>query len=119
MLNPKNTIIGVLEIISYQHDKDKFADKFIELCMKQSFLELIGELPKEKVSVLTLQIKSVNNLEQFITVLKKYIHPFLLNRKIEYVSAKLFSEYIGEIIPTLDEATKTKLISYLENVGSS
>lgn len=119
MLNPKNTIIDVLEIISYQHDKEKFSDDFIELCMKQSFLELIGEIPKEKVEMLKIQMKSINDLDQYITLLKKYINPPLLKRKIEYTSAKLFQEYIDEIFPTLDENTKEKLMVYLGKVGNS
>lgn len=118
MLNPKNTIIDVLNIINYKNDKAKFADNFLELCMKQSFLEMIGDLPKEKVTFLQKQIQSARDLDQFLSILKKYIHPLYLKRNIEQVSAKLFEEYIEEIIPTLDETTKTKLFLYLEKVGN-
>lgn len=116
LTNPKTAIISILEIINYQNDKETFADKFIELCIKQSFLEMIGDLPKEKVALLTSRIKSVSSLEQFVKTLKEYIHPSLLTRKIEQVSAKLFDAYIEGIFQTLDEDTKAKLMSYLAKI---
>ena len=66
MKNPKETIIQILEIINYQNDREKFADTFIELCIKQAFAELLGSLPPEKTAVLTSQVKTVKSLEEFI-----------------------------------------------------
>ena len=119
MKNPKETIIQILEIINYQNDREKFADTFIELCIKQAFAELLGSLPPEKTAVLTSQVKTVKSLEEFIKLLRSCINPLLLERKIEQSSAKLFDEYIREILPTLDPLRKTKLLDYIGDLSRS
>lgn len=119
MKNPKQTIIEILGIINYQNDKEKFADNFIELCIKQAFVEVIDSLPKEKTASISAQIQAAKTPEEFVKHLRSYINPQFLERKIEQTSSKLFNDYIQEILPTLDDSKKLKLMDYIETLGSS
>lgn len=115
--DPTAILIRILDIIGYRKDKLTFAREFIEICMQDSFKEMLERLPKEDVSVLEGKIKEAKDLEEFSGILKHFIPPQLLERTIERNTVRLFEEYIEAILPTLDEKTKERLMIYLEEVG--
>lgn len=114
--DPQTIILQILEIIHYQSDKEKFAREFIDLCCKHAFVEIIGELPVDKAQELGRQVKAVKEFSQFIALLQTYIPRSVLEKQIEVASARLFEEYVEEILPTLDSATKATLLDYLDTL---
>lgn len=115
--DPTSIIIKILGIIGYRNDKLTFAREFVEICMQDSFKEMLERLPKEKVSELETKIKGAENLAEFAEILKRYISPPILERTIERNTARLFEEYIDDILPTIDDKTKEQLMEYLDEVG--
>ncbi len=107
----------ILEIIGYTDDKETFAGEFVEVCIQQSFLEMIDRLPKEKVSQLEEKVKQAKDIKTFLRVLHTYLPPELLARCIERNTAQLFEEYLKEIVPTLDEKKAIELKKFLETIG--
>ena len=91
----------------------------VSLSLEENLLAKLKEV-LEKIKSSEEELKFINkSLEEFIKLLRSCINPLLLERKIEQSSAKLFDEYIREILPTLDPLRKTKLLDYIGDLSRS
>lgn len=112
--DPKQIILQVLEIIGYEDDKEKFANKFLSLCLQKALVNLTQELPQDKQDQLT-QRMSLTAPDQMQNLLSQYFPKEKFETAVKEASRSTFEEYLKTIIPTLNEEQRSKLEIYLSS----
>ncbi len=100
--NPNDLIIEVLNIIGYTDDKQKFANDFIDSCRKQTFLELLSNLPSEEQQALNQQLESGEDSKTSLLLNEQFSREEY-NQALKKVIEGAFKEYLETIKPHLSK----------------
>lgn len=114
--NPALILTKVLSIIEYKDDKKIFIREFLILCLQQTIIELIKNLPKEQQSSLNKELLNQKDKEIISRVAQKYFPDGQFNNRLLIVTQKLFTDYIETVIPVLSGNQKNSLLFYLSSI---
>ena len=114
--NPKDILIRVLTIINYQEDKDKFANDFLDLCLKKALVDMMESLPEEKKTEVRARFSANITPEEAAKVMQIYFTPQQYMQNLQNATQYLFQDYLKNIMPSLSEAQKAELQQYLTSL---
>jgi len=116
MIDTRKTILGVLDIIGYEKDKEAFADEMLAMSEKHALTELIKSLPDHKRTPLVHLLNITHRKQELITILRRDITAEAYALQLEKSINDLFFDYLETIEKTLDEEKKKKLNEYLASL---
>lgn len=116
IVDPKQSVLKILEIINYQDNRDVFADDFLFLIQQEMLARLIESLSEEKRQELERELGEKPSPELIHTLLNKYFSEQQKAETTEQVTAETFKDFFKSIIPTLSGQQKTKLQAYLDSL---
>src|SRR5437588_12269517 len=99
--NSKDIILEVLTISGYQGNKEVYADKFIQNCEKQAFIDVISALPEDKQNDYRGKMVWAKDTVQQKAIIAEYVPPEQYKETLKRVSEIAFKELIEAIMPTL------------------
>ncbi len=109
----KTILSKVLDIISYEDNKEAFIDEFLELVQARTFSSIAGNLPQEKQDELKQEIDSPR-MQQII---KDIASTTEYKAQANNVFTQMFDEYIEDILPTLTKEQVKNLDLYLASLA--
>ncbi|OGH17974.1 MAG: hypothetical protein A3C22_00965 [Candidatus Levybacteria bacterium RIFCSPHIGHO2_02_FULL_37_10] len=117
MTDPKTIVFGILDIIGYSEDKEKFATEFLQTVSLQALLDLFNTLPQDKKDQFQQKIQGIeNDAVQMQEELKKYFTQNQIEQTIETSARNAVTEYIKTIEPTLSDPQKQNLTNYFSEI---
>src|SRR3989338_9474784 len=117
MTDPKTIVFGILDIIGYSEDKEKFATEFLQTVSLQALLDLFNTLPQDQKDKIQQQITNAGNNPQAIQeALKRYFTDLQLQDAVRTSAKNAVTEYIKTIEPTLSDPQKQNLTNYFSEI---
>ena len=117
MTDPKTIVFGILDIIGYSEDKEKFATEFLQTVSLQALLDLFNTLPQDQKDKIQQQITNAGNNPQAIQeALKRYFTDSQLQDAVRTSAKNAVTEYIKTIEPTLSDPQKQNLTNYFSEI---
>src|SRR5690348_8721689 len=111
--DPRDILIEVLTIISFQDDKEAYADRFIQNCEKQALLNVLSTLSEEKKQDFKQKMVGVTDQERAKQIITEYVIPEQYNNTLKKTAETTFRAFIEVILPTLSKEQVDKLQSLL------
>lgn len=108
MTDVKQILNGVLDVVGFTGDKEKWTNEFIQNCKIQALADIVKEFPSDKQSQLS-QLKP----EEIKQRLEQEISKEQMDKAIEAAAQKGMTIYLDGVIPTLDQTRFDKLKEYL------
>lgn len=120
MIDSKQILLRILEIIGYSEDKDKFATEFLQNVSLQALLNLFNTLSQEQKDKIQQQITSANDdASKIQQALNQFFTQDQLAQAIENSSKNAVTEYIKTIEPTLSDPQKQSLANYFNEIAKN
>lgn len=113
--NSRSILMQILTIIDFRENKKQFVDRFINLCLQQTFVELLSVAPAQVKTELNEVIQQ-SDMQKRVDFFLKYFQSDQFNQKLEHVTAELFQDYITSITPTLTTNKQNQLSFYLSTL---
>lgn len=113
----RSILMQILTIIDFRENKKQFVDRFINLCLQQTFVELLDTAPVEVKSELNKIIQQPDK-QKSVDFLLKYFKPDQFNQKLQKVTSELFRDYITSITPTLTTNKQKQLSFYIASLST-
>lgn len=120
MNDPKTILLGILDIIGYSEDKEKFAAEFLQNVSAQALLDLFNTLPQDKKDQIQGQLTSVGgNPQELEQVLKTYFTQAQIQDALQNASKNAVTEYMKAIDSTLSETQKTNIANFAKELNQN
>ena len=113
--NPLDYLKQILNIIGYEDDMEKFAQEFLTMCMAQASAKVLSNLSPNAQKEIQEKLKKAKDQSEITTVLSEYQNITEYNNTLQQITQENFEEYIEEILPTLTQVQKERLLKFLSN----
>ena len=98
MMDVKDVILRVLDVIDYQEDKSEFVKEFEAKCLHETVLELLKELPPKGVSEINeYDFEKEPDINLFTNIIGKYMDKETVQNKLAYTYAVQTQYFINSI----------------------
>lgn len=116
VLDPKQSLLQILDIIDYQDNRDIFADEFLFLCQQEILTMLLESISEEKRQELEQELGDKPTLALMQTLLEKYFTEEQRIEATEKATTEVYKDFFKSIVPTLAQKQKEKLQQYLSSL---
>lgn len=111
-LNPIEIVTRVLDIIGYDGDKEKYANKLVSKCMMKTVDSLAAKLPEDKQKeIVDILDSESDNLKGWLFLLSQFDKEEL-SAKFKSVCQEVFFDLAKALEPTLTDTMKAELTTY-------
>lgn len=118
MAGLKDGVISkLLGLIGYSGDKEKFANKFIELCHQKAVVDLYSSLPQDKQINLQQEISKREDLAQVQRIFKKYFSEAAYAAALKKSTQVNFEDYILSVFPKISSERQNKVMAFLDSIA--
>jgi hypothetical protein len=105
----KDRILQILEAISYEDDKEDFANQFISAVQINVVAHFLQTLPKEQQEKIEKDFEENPDPEQFITLFKSLFPEEEIEKTFKEAMIDAVKKWIEAIQSTLSEEQKEKV----------
>lgn len=113
--NPQDLVRGILDIIHYQEDKDRFVQDFLALCIQETMVVLIKSLPEDDQKNLQVELSQDISPDGMQKVVNAYFSEEKYHATLQQITQDIFNEFVRTASSTANEAEKEKLHNYLRS----
>jgi hypothetical protein len=115
-LNPRETILKILEIIDYPDNKDEFVNQFIVTCKKQAVIDLISKLESDRQDQLKEQLTQATTEVEIAEIFNSFFSDDDYQAALTTASESTLGKLLEAILPDLNNEQKTKLKELLSSL---
>ena len=114
---PHQILADILEIIEYTEDKNIFTNRFLELCDKETLINLIEKIPQNQQQELASKLQISKTGQEKRVIFNQYFSEKQYQEAMGISVERSLSDFLENITPTLSEQQLDKLQHYLNSIS--